>query len=337
MFLRRGQGCANRRSRPAVAGRASLSSCASVRHASAMAADVVALVCTLQTSIRSPAMGTPASCRWQACQSLATPRPSRQLSCAAQDGRKPRGRGGGNAGPSCRPSGRAREQVAFSAPLADDALVAIIGGGLSGLVCAGELAQRGIRSVVFDTGARRRRRRSRGEAERTCGPRHAARLRRSHTAWDTLRRCHLLLLPGCRRAWCGRAARHPPGGGRLTQGRRPRLGARVRPRGAVLHCSRPGLHQDGRALGGRWSVGQHLPAPTLRSTLGAWATGPGPAAHSPHRPAHGPAAPTARPQGPCVSGWAPWARSRPGILRRSRPGRSHATLPRTACGPLRST
>lgn len=44
------------------------------------------------------------------------------------------------------------KQVEFSKPLPDTPTVAIIGGGLSGLSCAAELARLGIKSVVFDTG-----------------------------------------------------------------------------------------------------------------------------------------------------------------------------------------
>lgn len=40
----------------------------------------------------------------------------------------------------------------FTAPLPDDPVVGIIGGGMSGLVCALHLEKRGIRSTVFDTG-----------------------------------------------------------------------------------------------------------------------------------------------------------------------------------------
>ncbi|XP_076933444.1 uncharacterized protein LOC143599350 [Bidens hawaiensis] len=45
-----------------------------------------------------------------------------------------------------------QEQVTFTAPLSDDPLVAIIGGGMSGLLCALQLEKRGVRSTVFDTG-----------------------------------------------------------------------------------------------------------------------------------------------------------------------------------------
>ncbi|XP_071728706.1 uncharacterized protein [Rutidosis leptorrhynchoides] len=45
-----------------------------------------------------------------------------------------------------------QEQVTFTAPVSDDPVVAIIGGGISGLLCALQLQIRGIRSTVFDTG-----------------------------------------------------------------------------------------------------------------------------------------------------------------------------------------
>ncbi|GAB2287434.1 hypothetical protein Dimus_021811 [Dionaea muscipula] len=45
-----------------------------------------------------------------------------------------------------------QEQVVFSAPVSDDPMVGIIGGGMAGLVCALYLEKRGIRSTVFDTG-----------------------------------------------------------------------------------------------------------------------------------------------------------------------------------------
>ncbi|CAK9157262.1 unnamed protein product, partial [Ilex paraguariensis] len=44
-----------------------------------------------------------------------------------------------------------QEQVMFTAPVSDDPVVGIIGGGISGLVCALYLEKRGIRSTVFDT------------------------------------------------------------------------------------------------------------------------------------------------------------------------------------------
>ncbi|URE34966.1 fad dependent oxidoreductase [Musa troglodytarum] len=46
----------------------------------------------------------------------------------------------------------AQEQVVFTTPVARDPVVAIIGGGVAGLVCALTLEERGIRSTVFDTG-----------------------------------------------------------------------------------------------------------------------------------------------------------------------------------------
>ncbi|XP_074331307.1 uncharacterized protein LOC141668354 isoform X1 [Apium graveolens] len=45
-----------------------------------------------------------------------------------------------------------QEQVKFTAPVSDDPVVAIIGGGMSGLLCALFLEKRGVRSTVFDTG-----------------------------------------------------------------------------------------------------------------------------------------------------------------------------------------
>ncbi|KAI7737404.1 hypothetical protein M8C21_016378 [Ambrosia artemisiifolia] len=46
-----------------------------------------------------------------------------------------------------------QEQVTFTSPLSsDDPVVAIIGGGMSGLLCALQLEKRGVRSTVFDTG-----------------------------------------------------------------------------------------------------------------------------------------------------------------------------------------
>jgi predicted NAD/FAD-dependent oxidoreductase len=51
------------------------------------------------------------------------------------------------------PNNRPRSpQVAFPKPFPQSPNVAIIGGGLSGLVCALQLAERGIKSTVFDTG-----------------------------------------------------------------------------------------------------------------------------------------------------------------------------------------
>lgn len=45
-----------------------------------------------------------------------------------------------------------QEQVVFTTPISDDPVVAIIGGGMSGLICALNLEKRGVRSTVFDTG-----------------------------------------------------------------------------------------------------------------------------------------------------------------------------------------
>ncbi|KAI3979830.1 hypothetical protein MKX01_013925 [Papaver californicum] len=45
-----------------------------------------------------------------------------------------------------------QEQIIFTTPISDDPVVAIIGGGMSGLICALNLEKRGIKSTVFDTG-----------------------------------------------------------------------------------------------------------------------------------------------------------------------------------------
>ncbi|KAI3897840.1 hypothetical protein MKX03_012991 [Papaver bracteatum] len=45
-----------------------------------------------------------------------------------------------------------QEQLIFTTPISDDPVVAIIGGGMSGLICALNLEKRGIKSTVFDTG-----------------------------------------------------------------------------------------------------------------------------------------------------------------------------------------
>lgn len=55
--------------------------------------------------------------------------------------------------PSCPPTTKpAPRQVSFPGPFPRNPTVAIIGGGLSGLICALELANNGIKSTVFDTG-----------------------------------------------------------------------------------------------------------------------------------------------------------------------------------------
>ncbi|XP_058105514.1 uncharacterized protein LOC131248993 isoform X1 [Magnolia sinica] len=46
----------------------------------------------------------------------------------------------------------AQEQLIFTSPISDNPIVAIIGGGMSGMLCALGLEKRGIRSTVFDTG-----------------------------------------------------------------------------------------------------------------------------------------------------------------------------------------
>jgi len=41
--------------------------------------------------------------------------------------------------------------VTFTSALSDDPLIAIIGGGMAGIMCALSLEKRGVRSTVFDT------------------------------------------------------------------------------------------------------------------------------------------------------------------------------------------
>ncbi|XP_038890990.1 renalase isoform X1 [Benincasa hispida] len=45
-----------------------------------------------------------------------------------------------------------QEQVTFTSAFSDDPLIAIIGGGMAGIMCALSLEKRGVRSTVFDTG-----------------------------------------------------------------------------------------------------------------------------------------------------------------------------------------
>ncbi|PSC72920.1 hypothetical protein C2E20_4073 [Micractinium conductrix] len=93
-----------------------------------------------------------------------------QIAAAAQQGgggnaaRGSSGRGAGRGGGG-RGGGRGRgrrfdscdqappaKQASFPGRFPEQPLTAIVGGGLSGLVCAQELARRGLRTVVFDTG-----------------------------------------------------------------------------------------------------------------------------------------------------------------------------------------
>ena len=63
-------------------------------------------------------------------------------------------RPGEECGPPTAPQQQSKpvKQVQFQRAFPQKGTVAIIGGGVSGLVCAQELADRGIRSVVLDTG-----------------------------------------------------------------------------------------------------------------------------------------------------------------------------------------
>ncbi|WOL05024.1 hypothetical protein Cni_G13747 [Canna indica] len=67
-------------------------------------------------------------------------------------GRSPRRSSYGTSRRSSIKKSFAQEQVVFTKPVAEDPVVAIIGGGVAGLVCALTLEERGIRSTVFDTG-----------------------------------------------------------------------------------------------------------------------------------------------------------------------------------------
>ncbi|KAI8462978.1 MAG: hypothetical protein J3K34DRAFT_527354 [Monoraphidium minutum] len=73
---------------------------------------------------------------------------------AAPGGRGGRGGGSGRGGRGGRGRGQQvnEQQVSWDVPLRDNPCVAVIGGGLSGLVCAQALARRGVRADVFDTG-----------------------------------------------------------------------------------------------------------------------------------------------------------------------------------------
>ncbi|KAF3452312.1 hypothetical protein FNV43_RR02745 [Rhamnella rubrinervis] len=82
------------------------------------------------------------------------PTPSKR---PAMDGRKPtsKNRRRSSYGTSRRSILKktfSQEQVTFTAPIPDDPVVGIIGGGMAGLICALNLEKRGVRSTVFDTG-----------------------------------------------------------------------------------------------------------------------------------------------------------------------------------------
>lgn len=81
------------------------------------------------------------------------PPPRRKAMEGGSRGRNPRRRTGsyGTSRRSVIKKSFSQEQVVFATPPATDPVVAVIGGGVSGLVCAATLEERGIRSVVFDT------------------------------------------------------------------------------------------------------------------------------------------------------------------------------------------
>lgn len=78
------------------------------------------------------------------------------MSCFQRDGGKRfigSGGGGGGGSGGTQQQRKPDRQVTFTQPFPDvGGRVAIIGGGLSGLSCAQQLAARGIESCVFDTG-----------------------------------------------------------------------------------------------------------------------------------------------------------------------------------------
>lgn len=69
----------------------------------------------------------------------------------AGGGRGAGGLKGGGRRFECPPGGEAADkQASFASPFPEDPVTAIVGGGLSGLVCALELARAGLRSAVGD-------------------------------------------------------------------------------------------------------------------------------------------------------------------------------------------
>ncbi|XP_077239160.1 FAD/NAD(P)-binding oxidoreductase family protein isoform X2 [Tasmannia lanceolata] len=66
--------------------------------------------------------------------------------------RKPRKNSYGSSRRSALKKTFSQEQLFFTTPISSDPVVGIIGGGISGLICALYLEKRGVRSTVFDTG-----------------------------------------------------------------------------------------------------------------------------------------------------------------------------------------
>ena len=83
------------------------------------------------------------------CCRMSAPGRSASARTSMPRGRGRSGRGGG--GRTGRP--KVIEPVVATNPLPEDAKVAIIGGGLSGLICAQECLKNGLVPTVFDTGA----------------------------------------------------------------------------------------------------------------------------------------------------------------------------------------
>ncbi|OAY84946.1 hypothetical protein ACMD2_09422 [Ananas comosus] len=104
---------------------------------------------------RNPRLLTPFSSPLRSSAAEPKPPPPRRKAMeGGTRGRNPRRRAGsyGTSRRSVIKKSFSQEQVVFATPPATDPVVAVIGGGVSGLVCAATLEERGIRSVVFDTG-----------------------------------------------------------------------------------------------------------------------------------------------------------------------------------------
>lgn len=103
---------------------------------------------------RNPRLLTPFSSPLRSSAAEPKPPPPRRKAMeGGTRGRNPRRRAGsyGTSRRSVIKKSFSQEQVVFATPPATDPVVAVIGGGVSGLVCAATLEERGIRSVVFDT------------------------------------------------------------------------------------------------------------------------------------------------------------------------------------------
>ncbi|KAJ7973501.1 FAD/NAD(P)-binding oxidoreductase family protein [Quillaja saponaria] len=124
-----------------------------------MAASAYSFYSTLVLQpLRTPKSSTAVSLKTPTftCTSLANsnPKPSKRPTMDAQKskGKYRRKSSHGTSRRSALKKTFNQEQVSFTAPISDDPIVAIIGGGMSGLICGLNLEKRGVRSTVFDTG-----------------------------------------------------------------------------------------------------------------------------------------------------------------------------------------